>query len=127
MTRIILIMFIHLIGDMFFQGNKLSTKKASKLSALLKHTSIYTLVLIICSPLMLNLDFKQTLIFALLNGALHLIVDYYTSKLKNKYWETDENKYILTVGLDHFIHLTLLIVSYYTLFPISSQITSTFG
>jgi len=108
---------MHAVGDFFFQGKKMSKLKALKLPYLLEHTGIYTLLFLVLSPLILGLTIIQALIFSLINGVLHFIIDYYTGKLKVKYYGVDESKYITTIGLDHTIHLILLIGSYMYFFP----------
>jgi len=117
MSRIIILILMHAVGDFFFQGKKMSKLKALKLPYLLEHTGIYTLLFLVLSPLILGLTIIQALIFSLINGVLHFIIDYYTGKLKVKYYGVDESKYITTIGLDHTIHLILLIGSYMYFFP----------
>lgn len=117
MVKIITIILIHLIGDFFLQGSKLSTNKSSKMLSLLQHVGIYTLTLIILSPLWLGLTIYQGLEFSLINGVLHLIVDYITSKKKLRFWSQNENRYITVVGLDQVVHILILIVTYLALYP----------
>ncbi len=125
MTRIIILILMHTIADFFLQGSKLSRLKAIKLPYLFEHVGIYTLLFVVLSPLVLGLTIVQGLIFSGLNGFLHLIIDYYTGKFKTKYIDTDEAKYIATIGLDHSLHLVLLIASYIYLFP--TALNSSFG
>lgn len=51
MGRIIVILLIHIIGDYFFQGNKLSKSKTSSFFHFLQHVVIYTLFFIVLNPL----------------------------------------------------------------------------
>jgi len=125
MTRIIIIILMHTIGDFFLQGSKLSRLKAIKLPYLFEHVGIYTLLFIVISPLVLGLTFLQGLVFSLLNGFLHLIIDYFTGKFKSKYIETNESKYLATIGLDHTLHIVLLIATYIYLYP--TALTANFG
>jgi hypothetical protein len=59
-----------------FQGVKLNRLKSLKIPYLFEHVGIYTLFLIIVSPLALGLTFLQGLAFSLINGTLHLGTDY---------------------------------------------------
>jgi len=127
MARIIILLLIHLIGDLFFQGSKLSKLKASKITALLEHTGVYTLVLIICSPLWLSLTILQALLFGLVNGVLHFLVDHFTSKMKRKYWKVNEERYFTFVGIDQILHIAILIITYVTLFPNIMEVPGIFG
>ena len=93
MVRIIVLVLLHILGDFFLQGSKLSKRKRAKIPSLLVHTGIYTLPFIILSPVLLHLSFLQGLEFSLLNGVLHFGLDFVTGKIKKKYWQVDEDKY----------------------------------
>ena len=108
---------MHAIGDFFLQGSKLSKLKALKFSYLLEHVGIYTSLFIILSPFILGLSFLQALAFSFLNGGFHLAIDFFTGKYKEKYLYVDESKYIKTIGIDHTLHITILLASYIYLFP----------
>ena len=51
--------------------------------------------------------------FALFNGLMHLIVDFFTGGMKETAWckKTNYNLMIITM-IDHFVHLAILLVSY---------------
>jgi len=117
MSRIIILILMHAVGDFFFQGSRLSKLKALKLPYLFEHVGIYTGLFIILSPLILGLTILQGLAFSFLNGSLHFIIDYFTGKYKLKYIDIDESKYISTIGIDHTLHIIILITSYIYLFP----------
>jgi len=117
MSRIIILILMHIFADFFLQGSKLSKLKALKMPFLLEHVGIYTAVFLILSPLILGLTILQGIIFSLLNGSIHLLIDSITGKYKLKYIETDESKYITTVAIDHTLHVIILISSYMLLFP----------
>ena len=117
MSRIIILLLMHAVGDFFLQGNRTSKLKALNIPYLLKHVGIYTILFIILSPLILGLTIVQGLYFSLLNGSLHLVVDYVTSKGKLKYTDSSESKYITVVVEDYLLHIIILISSYMILFP----------
>lgn len=127
MARIIILLLIHLIGDLFFQGSKLSRLKASKIPALLEHTGIYTFILTIFSAIWLSLTPLQSVTFGLVNGVLHFIVDFFTSKLKKKYWSVNEERYFTLVGIDQFLHIVILFITYFSIFPNILDVPSIFG
>ena len=120
---------MHTVGDFFLQGSKLSRLKAIKLPYLFEHVGIYTALFLVLSPVLLGLTILQGIAFSLLNGFLHLIIDYFTGKFKTKYHDTDESRYIAAVGIDHTLHLIILILSYVYLFPaaINANIYSYFN
>lgn len=117
MVRIIFLILMHTVGDFLLQGSTLSKLKASRITYLLAHVGIYTVLFIALSPVLLGLTFMQGLVFSLINGGAHLIVDLVTSKLKNKFWEKNEAAYIATISLDHIIHLLILIATYIYMYP----------
>ncbi|MFA5045562.1 MAG: DUF3307 domain-containing protein [Paludibacter sp.] len=117
MSKIIILIFMHALGDFFLQGSKLSKLKALKLPQLFEHVGIYTAVFIVLSPLLLGLTFTQGLVYSLINGGLHFIIDYFTGVLKVKFLVKDESKYITTIGLDHSLHVIILIATYLFLYP----------
>jgi len=117
MARIILLLFIHVLGDYVLQWKKLSNEKASDFLKLLLHVGIYTSVLVVLSPFALGLTFVQGLTFSLINGASHLIIDFITGKLKNRYSENNDTAYYAVIAGDFFIHIAILISSYILLYP----------
>jgi hypothetical protein len=108
---------MHAFGDFFLQGSKLSRLKALKMPYLFEHVGIYTGLFVVLSPIILGLTILQGIAFSLLNGSFHLLIDYITGKYKMKYIETDESKYLTTIGIDHTLHIIILIGSYMILFP----------
>lgn len=117
MVRFTLIILIHVFGDYFFQGEKLRRLKALKLPYLLEHILIYCLVLLTFSPYLLHISFKHALLFSLINGLFHFVVDYFTRIYKKIYWHANEEKYNFVVGLDVVLHLFILMLSFYYLVP----------
>jgi hypothetical protein len=113
---------MHAAGDFLLQGSTLSKLKATKFYYLLAHVGIYTVFFIAVSPMLLGLTFMQGLIFSLVNGVLHLVVDFVTSRLKKKYWDLNETKYLAVVSFDHIIHIIILISSYLIMYPEASKL-----
>jgi Protein of unknown function (DUF3307). len=127
MYRIIILVVLHIFADYFIQGNKIVRLKALKISYLLEHVAIYTVLFILLSPLLLGLKPLQALMFSLINGVIHFAIDYKTGKLKLKYLDDAEPdyKYLSTVFVDHALHIIILILTYRYLFP--DAINSLYG
>lgn len=112
MDKIIILFLLHAAGDFILQGDKLSSLKRSKISYLLIHTGLYTAVFLVATPFILGLSVKDAILFSLFNGVIHLVVDYFTGKAKEKYWEQNQQAFVTIVGVDHTLHLFTLILSY---------------
>ena len=116
-VKLTVILIMHLVADFLLQGSSFSKLKMSKISYLFLHVLIYTAFFIVASPLLLSLTFQQGLIFSGINGGIHLVVDFITSRLKRMFWQKNESAYIAVVSADNLIHVGILIYTYITLFP----------
>jgi hypothetical protein len=125
MGRILILILIHIFADFFLQGSKMSRLKMIKLPYLFEHIGIYTFVFIVLSPLFLGLKPLQGLVFSLINGVLHLAIDYMSGRLKTKYLYVANYKYVLVAAIDQCFHLTILLLTYIYLY--SNAMYSTFG
>jgi hypothetical protein len=117
MVKISILVFLHLVADFLLQGSYFSKLKATKITYLLLHVLIYTLLFVILSPLLLSLTFTQGLLFSGINGGIHLVVDFLTSKLKQKFWQKNESIYVAIITFDALIHIAVLIATYIYIFP----------
>ena len=117
MYKIFVLLFVmHVVAGFFLQTKKISKLKREKTRYLFIHVGLYTLFFIVVSPILLGLTILNGLIYSLINGVLHLIVDYITGKFKNKYFEKNNLGYNLTVGIDYAIHVSLLIITFILMF-----------
>jgi hypothetical protein len=117
MARVIILILIHTFADFFLQGSKLSRLKMEKLPYLFEHVGIYILTFLVSSPLFLGLKPVQALAFSLINGVLHFGVDFISGKLKIRYANITDYRYLFVLGFDHTTHLIILILTYIFLFP----------
>jgi len=106
-----------LLEDFFFQSDNMIWLKFFKLKSLMGHTLFYSLCLLILSPILLQIPFGYCVLFAVINGVLHIGVDYYTGYLRKKYWEVDEVKYGMIMGIDQVAHIVSLFVSFVLIVP----------
>src|SRR5665647_2428739 len=114
---LVVIFILHVFAGFFLQSNRISKLKREKNRYLLEHVGLYTLVFIILSPVLLGLTILQGLVYSLINGVLHLIVDYFTGKLKVKLIDKNEVKYNLTIVMDYTIHMVILVSTYFYMYP----------
>jgi len=130
---LVIIFLLHIFAGFFLQSNRISKLKREKKQYLFQHVGMYTLVFIVLSPILLGLTILQGLLYSLINGVFHYIVDYYTGKLKARFiGKNDGNvvpkneanpvgknevNYNLIVVLDYTIHLIILMGTYFYMYP----------
>jgi len=99
-----ILLLAHYLADFELQSHNMATLKSKSIKWLGRHCVTYTIFLGIAT---LNP------MYALFNGLCHLIVDYFSSKVTSKLWKEERwHRFFCIVGLDQFIHLTILFYSY---------------
>ena len=112
---IIYLIFVHLLSDVVLQGSKMDELKHRRLLYLLIHGGIYTLVLVVATQfsLLVGLSPILALKFAVFNGLMHFVVDFFTGGWKETAWcKKSNNNFLIITIVDHFVHLAILFVSY---------------
>lgn len=105
-STLILIFFLHWIADFILQSDWMARNKSSSNKALALHAAVYSIPFLIIG-----------FWYAVVNGILHSLVDYFTSRESSKRWQSGEvHNFFVVVGLDQFIHMCTLVVTYYILF-----------
>ena len=100
--NLILLVWVHFISDFVFQSNQMAQNKSTSIKWLSIHVGVYSI-------LFLWWGWK----FALLNGILHWMTDFVTSRISSYYWKKNEmHWFFTTIGCDQAIHLTCLIGTY---------------
>jgi hypothetical protein len=99
---LLLLIWIHFIADFVLQSNWIATNKSSKPLVLALHSAIYMAPMVIFG-----------VIFALVNGALHFLIDFVTSNMTSRYHNQERrHAFFVTIGADQAIHLSLLVMWY---------------
>lgn len=101
----ILLIWLHFIADFVTQIRYIADNKSKDKKILLLHCIIYAI------PFM-----YFNVMFGIINGILHFVVDYLSSKATT-YFYSKENYYgfFTIIGLDQAIHLTLLLLTFHLL------------
>ena len=101
---IIWLLFSHWVADFILQSDWMAQNKSKRWDALLAHCSVYGIALGI---LTLNP------IFGLINAFIHILVDFFTSRLNSYLWDKKEvHWFFVSIGFDQFIHFVTLILTY---------------
>lgn len=120
MNYFILLLFCHFVADFLFQTDEMATKKSKSLYWLGEHVIAYILVMFnILLPVLIlcGEPVYKIITFVLLNGVLHFITDYFTSKQTSKlHAKGDIHNFFVVIGLDQFIHTSTLILTYNYIF-----------
>ncbi|MDY8136136.1 DUF3307 domain-containing protein [Aquimarina sp. 2201CG5-10] len=103
------ILLAHWVGDFVFQTSRMATEKSKQLKWLSIHVITYTAVLLIFALFVFS--FKLAITYVLINGVLHGITDFFTSKLSAKYQETPRIFFPI-LGMDQLIHTVTLYITY---------------
>lgn len=106
---LITILFAHWVADFLFQTETMALNKSKSIKWLSVHVLTYTIVLLGFSLLLL--DGQTALLFAGVNGTLHWVTDFFTSKLTTAYLN-NRRVFFLIIGLDQFIHSATLIMAW---------------
>lgn len=118
MSKIIVLILLHILGDSILLTKKLRKLKIEKVSYLFLHVGIYVLPILILSPIILGLTIFQSVEFIVIIGLLHFIIDFTITRVKLKYWKTNKYQYVVIASLfEHLIQVTAMIITFLYLFP----------
>lgn len=105
----LLLLGTHWIADFVLQTHWQASNKSKDNVALSSHVATYTTVLAISAVALFG---SMGLLFAALNGVLHWVTDYFTSRWSSKlYAKQDWHNFFVVIGLDQLIHQTTLAVT----------------
>ena len=99
---ILAVIFVHWFADFVCQTRQMAENKSKSLFWLIVHILVYSAILSIC--------FGIT--YATINGLLHLLIDYFTSRWTSKLWaEQKVHTFFVVIGLDQALHMTCLMIT----------------
>jgi hypothetical protein len=107
----IFLLLAHFIGDFVFQSRTIANNKSTNLYWLLTHGLIYMIPLLIVSVFIF--PFTSALLVTAINVITHLFVDNISGKFTSLFYKQQKYYYFFTtLGLDQFIHISILYLSY---------------
>lgn len=110
---VMLVIFAHWVADFVFQTHWMAVNKSKNNLALGSHVLVYTIVvgIILGIPLYVygNIPYITLGTWVTVNGILHFITDYITSRITSKLWQKEDyHNFFVVVGFDQVIHYTCL-------------------
>lgn len=102
------LLFTHLLADFFTQSQSMAANKHNSMGWLGLHCGVYGFVF------MVFWSYNITgLHFAIWLAGIHFLTDLITSKITYYYWNQKRPRaFFNTIGVDQFIHIVTIIVSY---------------
>ena len=105
------IMFYHFVGDYMLQSRWMGDNKSKRLDALLLHCGVYSLFLLLA--VVIEFGYYNAILFVGINFVLHLITDYFTSRLTAYlYGQKQMYETFAVMGFDQYIHFACLYVTF---------------
>lgn len=114
MNIALLLIINHWIADFVMQTDEMAVNKSKSMDWLAKHLNAYIFSMI---PMTLYASFKfgfwVSAGWLLLNGLLHFITDFFTSRLTSRLWQKgDRHNFFVVIGFDQVIHYACLILTW---------------
>ena len=113
---IIYLLFVHYVADFIIQTDWQAKNKSKNNTALTRHIVSYTTVLFAGSLFFLFFypgSFNLLFLFVIINGILHWVTDYFTSRVNSYLWGKGETKkFFIFLGFDQWVHSTILLLTF---------------
>ena len=112
LINVIIILIAHYIGDFLLQTGSMANNKSHNLYWLLTHGFVYSLSMLIILLIFTPYNFGLLVLYVLINGIVHLIVDRFSSSMTTKYFRQNRLRNMFdTVGADQLIHSIVLLLT----------------
>ena len=106
LTTVLMLIWMHFVADFILQSDEMAMNKSKDNGWLGLHVFIYSLPFALISPL-----------YALINGVLHFMTDYVSSREASKLRKEEKyHWFFVVIGLDQAIHISTLLLTYKYLF-----------
>lgn len=100
---ILIIIWLHFIGDFVLQSDKMAINKSSSIAWLTGHVLVYSV------PFALFFEWK----FLVLNFLAHFVIDFFSSKATSILWKKDKRHwFFVIIGLDQALHFSSMLGIY---------------
>lgn len=120
LLNVFALLLAHLIGDFFLQSDKMATEKSSNSRVLLLHVFVYMMPFVFIA--LYALPFPAALMFLVVNFAAHYLTDSVSSRVTKTYYQQERrHEFFVTIGIDQFVHMVTLIVTFVLLQVLVAQ------
>lgn len=122
---ILLIIWAHFVADFMLQNDKMAQNKSTSNIWLSNHVMVYSAAMLgIMAPFVYFMDSATShiqllwlLVWVAINGALHWITDWCSSRATSYLWQKgDRHNFFVVIGADQAIHLSTMVVTWEWLF-----------
>lgn len=122
---ILLIIWAHFVADFMLQNDKMAQNKSTSNIWLSNHVMVYSAAMLgIMAPFVYFMDSATShiqllwlLVWVTINGALHWITDWCSSRATSYLWQKgDRHNFFVVIGADQAIHLSTMVVTWAWLF-----------
>jgi hypothetical protein len=115
------VLFQHWFADFILQTREQAVNKSKSFNHLAGHVLSYTvwitIVIWIVSLGHNGVNSNSVIVWGFINGLLHFLVDFFTSKSTAKYWNNGQpaKDFWTWIGLDQWLHTVILIITWITI------------
>ena len=96
------LIFAHWLGDWFLQNDWMALGKSKAMFPLVVHVGVVSVVLALWCWMCYS---GSLLVFVGLNGLLHLLTDYVTSRINGKLYQAGHRHwFFVSIGFDQVLH-----------------------
>lgn len=104
LSQFLLLLALHWVADFVLQTHWQAQNKSKNNAALAMHVGVYTLILMVGSAVVFGQS-AGWVWFWIVNGVLHFVTDYFTSRWSSKlYAKQDWHNFFVVIGFDQLIH-----------------------
>ena len=117
MITFVYILLIHWICDFILQNDEMAKGKSQSMYWLTSHIWRYSWTLFVLSlPFVLSTSIMNIVLFTIINGGSHCIIDYFTSRRTSYLWKQQRvHDFFVCIGFDQFLHVAILYITYLNL------------
>lgn len=110
------ILFSHWVSDFVLQSDRMARDKSKDMDALLSHVAVYYISMSVLTGSMFwylygadDSLWGYIVLWWMVNGALHIGVDFLTSRINSKLWaKGNMHNFFVSIGFDQFVHYACL-------------------